>query len=366
MRDLGATLADLTRWRELERSHRLLPIRLVAAGPILDGIARGPYFMRIRTADEGRAAVDTLHAHGVDLIKFYEGLPHDAFVAIVREAHRFGLRTAGHPPIAARDLAEISDLIGAGSLEHFWGMMLAGSPHEDSLRTWAASVVDTATRMGFVSRAQVDIELAAESTFTASRLAAASARLARNGTFVTPTFVGFRMHTSFVEGDSTGGDAEHWGAMSPFLRSVYHTAGRVDAQRGTPEGSRRMDALRERIEPLAGPVARAGVRFLAGTDNAPVPGFALQRELTVLVANGLTPLQALQSATLNPARYLGATDSLGTVTAGKLADLVLLDADPLTDIHNTQRISAVVANGQLYDRAALDSLLAAEHSGAVH
>jgi len=366
MRDLGTTLGDLARWRELERTHQLLPIRVVAAGPILDGIRRDPYFMRIRTAAEGRAAVDTLHARGVDFIKFYEGLPRDAFVAIVNEAHRFGLRTAGHPPIAAHNLAEISDLIGAGSLEHFWGMMLAGSPHEDSLRALAALVIDTATKSASVSRAQIDIETTAESTFTPSRLAAVSARLARNGTFVTPTFVAFRMHTSFVEGDSTGGGAEHWSAMSPFLRAVYAEGGRADARRGTAEGTRKMDVLRQRIEPLAGPVARAGVRFLAGTDDAPVPGFALQRELTVLVENGLTPLQALQAATLNPARYLDATDSLGTVARGKLADLVLLDADPLVDIHNTQRIRAVVANGQLFDRAALDSLLAAERSGNVH
>lgn len=357
MRDLGTTFADLARWRALERAHQLLPVRLVASGPILDGIARGPYFMRIRTANEGRAAVDTLHAHGVDLVKFYEGLPHDAFVAIVDEAHRLRLRTAGHPPIAAHSLAEISDLVGAGSLEHFWGMMLAGSAREDSLRMLAAAIVDTATHLGPVSRVQVDIESAAESTFAASRLTAASAQLARNGTFVTPTFVTFRMHTSFVDGDSTGGDAAHWSAMSPFLRDIYAEGGRADARRGTVSGSHRMNALRHAIEPLAGPVARAGVRFLAGTDNAPVPGFALQRELTLLVENGLTPLQALQAATINPARYLGATDSLGTIAPGKLADLVLLDGNPLTDIHNTQRIRAVIANGRVFDRAALDELL---------
>ena len=93
-------------------------------------------------------------------------------------------------------------------------------------------------------------------------------------------------------------------------------------------------------------------------DLKQVSGFALHAELAMDVAEGLTPLTALQSATLNPAKFLRATDSLGTVAPGKLADLVLLDADPLADITNTTTIRAVVANGRYYDRAALDQLLA--------
>ena len=89
-----------------------------------------------------------------------------------------------------------------------------------------------------------------------------------------------------------------------------------------------------------------------------LPGLMLHTELEMFVAEGLTTLEALQSATLNPAKMLKGTDSLGTVAPGKLADLVLLDADPLADIANTQMIHAVVANGRYFDRAALDGLLA--------
>lgn len=88
-----------------------------------------------------------------------------------------------------------------------------------------------------------------------------------------------------------------------------------------------------------------------------VPGFMLHTQLQVLVDAGLTPLQALQTATLNPARFFGATDSLGTIAPGKLADLVLLDADPLRDIANTRKIRAVVLGDRYVDRAALDLLL---------
>jgi predicted amidohydrolase YtcJ len=105
----------------------------------------------------------------------------------------------------------------------------------------------------------------------------------------------------------------------------------------------------------------AGVLLLAGTDvGIPtlVPGISLHEELVLLVEAGLTPLEALRAATLNPARVLGLADSLGTIESGKLADLVLLEANPLADINNTQRIRAVVANGRLYRRADLDRLLA--------
>jgi imidazolonepropionase-like amidohydrolase len=103
-------------------------------------------------------------------------------------------------------------------------------------------------------------------------------------------------------------------------------------------------------------VQRVGLPILGGSDWDP-PGFVLHAELATLVLEGLTPLNALQSATLNPAKLLHGTDSLGTVTAGKLADLVLLDADPLADITNTTTIRAVVANGRYFDRTTLDHLL---------
>ena len=100
---------------------------------------------------------------------------------------------------------------------------------------------------------------------------------------------------------------------------------------------------------------------MAGTDTAPgvyiVPGFSLHDELANFVEAGFTPMEALQTATSNPARFLGREASLGSVEAGKIADLVLLSANPLEDIRNTRKISIVVANGQVYDRAALDQLL---------
>jgi imidazolonepropionase-like amidohydrolase len=112
---------------------------------------------------------------------------------------------------------------------------------------------------------------------------------------------------------------------------------------------------------LIKPMAAAGVPIVAGTDVLNpyiIAGFSLHDELQLFVENGLTPLQALRAATIVPARLLNATDSLGTVAQGKVADLVLLDANPLTDIRNTTHIRAVISNGRVFLRPALDSLLA--------
>ena len=112
---------------------------------------------------------------------------------------------------------------------------------------------------------------------------------------------------------------------------------------------------------MVGALHHAGVPFMAGTDTAPgvyiVPGFSLHDELANFVEAGFTPLESLQTATSNPAKFLGLDASFGSVDVGKIADLVLLRGNPLDDIRNTQKISAVIQNGRLFDRAALDGIL---------
>lgn len=356
-REMGSPIADFVHRRQRVAAHELPPVRYVAAGPILEGHATTPQFIEIRTAEQARTMVDSLHALGVDFIKFYQGLPRDAFLAIMDEAHRQGLRTAGHPPIAARSVVEVSDL-GATSLEHLWGMRLAGSPREPELRAWAAHLADTATKEAETNVAQLRIEAIADSTFDERRFDTTAAHLARNGTFITPTTVWHRMRMAFLAGDSTGGDPAHWADLPPSQRRAYAVY-RAAMPRPRPG----VLPATARIERVVAPLARAGVRFLVGTDGAPVPGFAVHREMENLVQDGLTPLQALQGATINGAIALGTTDSLGTIAAGKLADMVLLDANPLADIHNIERVRGVVANGRYFDRTALDRLITATAHG---
>jgi len=112
---------------------------------------------------------------------------------------------------------------------------------------------------------------------------------------------------------------------------------------------------------MVGAMHKAGVPFMAGTDAAPgvyiMPGFSLHDELANFVEAGFTPMEALQTATSNPAKFLGLESSMGSIEPEKTADLVLLSANPLDDIRNTQKITAVIANGQLFNRAALDQIL---------
>ena len=123
----------------------------------------------------------------------------------------------------------------------------------------------------------------------------------------------------------------------------------------------RMRMLLTRYQKLVGDMNRAGVEFLAGTDMNPfnpvLPGWGLHQELALLCESGLTPMQTLQTATRNPARYFGILDETGTIESGKSADMVLLDADPLADIQNTQKIAAVVSRGRYYSRQDLDAML---------
>jgi len=137
---------------------------------------------------------------------------------------------------------------------------------------------------------------------------------------------------------------------------------RVDQRQPTsPEVVTSRKRLFQKELEVVAPMHRAGVKLLAGTDTPNpycFPGFSLHDELGFMVQAGLTPSEAFQTATINPAEFLGLSKILGTVEEGKIADLVLLDANPLENIANTKRIAAVVSSGRLLDRKALDGLLA--------
>jgi imidazolonepropionase-like amidohydrolase len=377
VRDMGsASLDTILRLRAEVREGARIGPRMVVAGKIIDGapLVFPPDELLARTPEEGRRAVDSLADRGVDFIKAYEMLRRDVFLAVLDEARRRGLPVAGHVPLTV-DAAEASDS-GMRSFEHLRNIDLACSARADSLREARAATLEAnagyaggasegtaawSAGYGAGEKVRRDIHLAqrrrALDTEDPSRCAALLARLARNGTRQTATL--------FIQSEVL--DAERQARLGPTLRYVPG-AYRERWERGAASfaalpaarlaGARRWQSWEAA---LVRRLADAGVPLLAGTDASVasvVPGFGLHEELDALVRLGnLTPLQALRAATLEPARFLGATDSLGTVAAGKLADLVLLDADPLADIRNTQKTRAVVVNGRLLDRVALDALL---------
>jgi imidazolonepropionase-like amidohydrolase len=114
---------------------------------------------------------------------------------------------------------------------------------------------------------------------------------------------------------------------------------------------------------------RAGVKILAGTDSAGIylyPGFSLHDELVLLVKAGLTPMQALQAATIDPATFLGLSESFGSLEKGKIANMVLLEANPLVDISNTQKIASVVLRGRLISKSDIQEMYSKVEANAGH
>jgi hypothetical protein len=148
--------------------------------------------------------------------------------------------------------------------------------------------------------------------------------------------------------------------MPQVFREFFWDPAAIDGKRTSEDFAYMKKEFQKDLE-VVGAMQRFGVGILAGTDTPNpfcFPGFSLHDELGLLVQAGLSPTEALQAATLNPARFLGREKDFGTVENGKLADLVLLDANPLDDIANTKRIAAVVYGGKLYPKASLDEMLA--------
>jgi len=344
--------------REILAGTRVGPPRQLISGVALDEAGNKPCRRKQGTGHlcvtdpaDARHVVDSLKAVGADMIKTYE-LERTMYFAIAAEARRVGIPFGGHLNPGVATAIEASDS-GARILDH---VNTAGDLNGIC---WA-----TKAKMGRASVAQCR---------------PVAERFRRNNTWWVPTLV-----SHWVDHDvkiGLGGPATH-GIISRFnalghtfwseavltrdwLRDTASVASHARPSRpGTSadsEANMNVDGGFLRI------VQQVQLPILAGTDvhsypdereKEPPGGFALHMELALMVAMGLTPLEALQAATLNPAKFLHATDSLGTVASGKLADLVLLDADPLADITNTTMISAVVANGRYFDRTALDKLVA--------
>jgi imidazolonepropionase-like amidohydrolase len=335
----------------------LLGPRLLASGPFVDGDPPlAPPAVVVRTAAEARAVVDRLADAGADFIKPYENLSREAYFAIMDQARRRGIPVDGHVPF--RVTAEEAAAAGQRTVEHPEVMAAGCSTAADALRDRFARVLsDDYDGLSETEQSLVQFRLyrafydtrdpaACEPTIEAFR---------RHGVAVTMDVVAYHhiVHADEVLADTTS------------MRLVPHAVRRDWQERAVRETFQAFQSILRPIIPLELENARllheAGVTLLAATDvGVPlqVPGISLHRQLLRLTEAGLTPLEALRAATLNPARVLGLADSLGTIEAGKLADLVLLDANPLADIRNTQQIRAVIADGRLYRRADLDRLLA--------
>jgi imidazolonepropionase-like amidohydrolase len=344
-RDMGFFVDTARHWRAEVAAGRVMGPRLVIGGR-LDGPENGaPWVARAGTADEARRAVDTLVERGADFIKVYSGLPREAYFAAAAQARLRGVPIAGHVPYAVS--MEEAARAGQRSVEHQEDLMRACTRDDAALRAELAAMpadAPPARQLALLRDHARRMREGADPAGCARVLAA----LARAGTWLTPTLVVYQPYVA--PGDTS---VMHPGQMRYVPRGL-RAEWRARLERAGPGDTATVAAYFSL--PRTGQAHRAGVRLLTGTD-APLPhvhpGLSLHDELAMLVRAGLTPMQALQAATREPAAWLGALDSLGTVQPGRVADLVLLDADPLADIRNTRRIRVVIADGRLVDRAAL-------------
>jgi beta-lactamase class D/imidazolonepropionase-like amidohydrolase len=310
IRDMGSEVAPTLALRKRIRDGATGP-RIVTAGPILDGFREDDAPNRLMIKDVAGVAPALDSIRGVDFLKVYHFLSHDVYLAIAREAKRRGLPFAGHLP---KDVT-LAEAIEAGqnSIEHFYGVREAILAGEE---------------------AKVD---------DAIRISAAA------GVWHTPTLAHYRSAAFRDTSASPFVPDAYEQYLTPSMRAFWD---KYMPPRTIPDDQ--LGARREAFAKMQRATKRmhdGGVRLLAGSDHGikyVYPGFGLHDELAQLVEAGLTPAQALQTATTNATQYLRAKYD---------NDFVLLRANPLENIRNTREIAAVIANGRYLDRAALDALL---------
>jgi imidazolonepropionase-like amidohydrolase len=330
IRDMGSALDPVLHARGEIAAHRMLGPRMVVSGPMLDG-PKSHYkaAIAITTPEDGRKAVDMLRTRGVDFIKVQSGIPRDAYFAIADESKKDNIIFEGHVPDAIRASEAVAS--NQHTFEHLIGIFEASSPDETKYLT---------------GKKTVGMFL---DTYDPAREAKIIDLLAKNHVWQCPTLfwergqwlvdaIDYTKDPDIAYAPRTWVDKQWPRAQKGILKSLDTDPLPVREKFVTHE----LDIVRK--------LHAAGVPFLAGTDTPAgvdvLPGISLHLELQRFVAAGFTPLEALQTATLNPAKFYNKLNDFGTVQPGRIADLVLLEANPLDDIANTRKIAAIIHDGR--------------------
>jgi imidazolonepropionase-like amidohydrolase len=340
VRDMGGDLDQLKQWRTRIAAGELVGPRMIISGPMLDGpIPAFPSSAPLKDAADGRRVVDELKANGADFIKVQSLVSRDAYFAAAAEAKRIGIPIVGHVPDRVRAVEAVN--AGQKSIEHLTGVFEGCSNKEDEL----LAAPRGPGRGKFLA------------TQDPARCKALFGLFAKNQIWQCPTLY-WEKGEWLIEKTSEGDDplikyapAEWRRAWPMFSRDI--------SKNWSSDPFADREAFFQAELKMIGDMNRVGIPILAGTDTAAgvrvYPGFSLHEELSLLVKAGLTPMQALQSATRNAGIFFGLPDT-GTIAKGNRADLVLLDANPLDDIENARKIQSVVLAGRYLSRTDLDKL----------
>jgi imidazolonepropionase-like amidohydrolase len=365
VRDMGGDLDSLLKLRhETERGQLQAP-QIFFAGPYLDGDP--PLFQPSLVVTSSAEAIEDIHSlssRGADFIKVQSNLSRDAYFAIADACRRGHIGFVGHVPdhVTAAEASEA----GQKSIEHLTGVLRACSSDEPLLMRKQFAAGPKKATIGQSLNRELGWQRELLQSYSDEQAAALIAKFIRNQTWQVPTLILLRNDAFPTPETDPSRDSRR--EYIPLQVLANWEKGTKDRDKGATaeEFALRSSFMRASLR-IVGKMNAAGVPIMAGTDTtAPYvfPGSSLHEELALLVQAGLTPMQALQAATKRPAEFLGKLQTQGTIQQGKIADLLLLDANPLEDIHNTEKIRAVILRGKLLDRNFLDELLAKEEKFA--
>ena len=355
VRDMGGDLEALLAWRGEIEAGKLVGPRIIAAGPMVgDGAPGARDAVAVANPEQAREAVREIKTRGGDCVKILSKLSRESYFALMEEAKKQKLDVVGHipNPITAVEASNT----GQKSIEH---VMVSNLAFDCSTRSGELRERRLRALADKNSAAAAIVRDEANATFNAKQAETLWQTFVRNGTWVVPTLIG--LHSAAHQLDAAVKTDDPRLAFLPAALRRKWTLEEIGKET-TPELTTWYSAQFDNDMKLVRAMHAAGVRILAGSDSLAefnFPGGSLHEELKFLVTAGLTPMQALRAATAAPAQFLGRDGArgAGAVEPKRLADLVLLDADPLKDIGNTQKIHAVILNGRLFDRAQLDELL---------
>jgi imidazolonepropionase-like amidohydrolase len=316
-------------WREQVRRDERLGPTIYTSGPILDGDPpNDPSFWSVASPEVARKLVDIQIAAGYDCIKVMNLIRRDVCNAIMDEARRHGIPVVGHVPtdVGLRHVLES----GQSSIEHFDGYGMASARNGDRLKG-----LNDRYRGYFEGWDNVD----------ETKFADLIALTLQAGTWICPTLTAFRRTLMLQENPRHALHAPEARFLAPSLVGKWK---KWNPSSALIDAARRVEPIRERALKQ---LYDAGVPILLGTDcSMPnvVVGFSVIQELQYLVEIGLTPYQAISTGTSAAASFLGEAGEFGTVTVGKRADLLLVEADPLEDVGNVSKRAGVMVRGQWY------------------
>ncbi|WP_180754496.1 amidohydrolase family protein [Hymenobacter sp. DG01] len=355
VRDAGGDLTpSIFVWREQIRAGQLAGPTIYTSGPKIDGPkAFWAGSLEVENQAQIDKALDSLQRLKVDYVKLYEStISREAFLNTIAAAQKRGMLTTGHMPYTAT-LREASER-GLDASEHLYYVFKGCSNREDSITQAVQRSLNTPKPLGLFA-----VLPAIYRTYDAATAARLYQTLAKNHTAVVPTLYIQKLLAELPETDHSRDTLLAY--IDPKIQATY--ARRLAGARAQSAATRAFNKqLSAKFMTLVPALQQAGVTLLAGSDSGAsnsyvYPGTSLLGELELLVQAGLTPAQALQAATINGARFLKADQRSGTIRAGKDADLVLLNQNPLEDIAHLRQINTVITRGRVYSALELRQMV---------